>query len=374
MQLPLQNFAALMQTMAAAVQGSASQLLDLTVGSVLRAILEANASIALWLQWLIVQVLSVARAATSTGADLDSWMADFYFIRLPASFAQGEVTFSRYTPTQAAQVAVGVQVISNDGTQTFAVVADASNPNFNSVSNTYTVGAGVTSITVPVTSLVAGSAGNMQPGMVTLLGSPIYGIDTVSNSLPFAGGAAAEGDAAFRTRFALYIQSRSLATSLAIESAISGIQQNLTYVIQENVDAGGNALPGGFLVTIDDGSGDPPPSLISAAAAAVDLVRPVSSIASVRAPVIYLANVQMSLGISAGNTSSSVVSLVTNALESTINAIPVGGSLPWSRLAQIAYDASNAVTNVTAISLNGSTSDLSVPPYGVIKAGSMLVS
>ena len=62
--------------MAAAVQAAATQLLDLTVGSTLRAVLEANASVCLWMQWLILQVLRTTRAATSTGADLDSWMAD----------------------------------------------------------------------------------------------------------------------------------------------------------------------------------------------------------------------------------------------------------------------------------------------------------
>ena len=43
MQLSLQNFSALVEQAAAAVQGSAAQLLDFTAGSVLRAILEANA-------------------------------------------------------------------------------------------------------------------------------------------------------------------------------------------------------------------------------------------------------------------------------------------------------------------------------------------
>ena len=66
MQLSLQNFSTLVEGMAASVQGAAS-LLDLTVGSVLRAILEANAAVALWLQWLIVQVLATTRLATSTG-------------------------------------------------------------------------------------------------------------------------------------------------------------------------------------------------------------------------------------------------------------------------------------------------------------------
>lgn len=67
MQLSLQNFTTLMQNMAAAVQSASAQLLDLTVGSTLRAVLEANASVALWMQWLILLVLQTTRAATSTG-------------------------------------------------------------------------------------------------------------------------------------------------------------------------------------------------------------------------------------------------------------------------------------------------------------------
>ena len=67
MQLQLQSFASLVGSASAAVQGSARQLVDLTVGSTLRALLEASASIALWVQWLIVQVLQTTRAGTAEG-------------------------------------------------------------------------------------------------------------------------------------------------------------------------------------------------------------------------------------------------------------------------------------------------------------------
>ena len=39
--------------MGAALQGSATSLVDVSVGSVIRAIFEANASVVLWLQWLV---------------------------------------------------------------------------------------------------------------------------------------------------------------------------------------------------------------------------------------------------------------------------------------------------------------------------------
>src|SRR5690348_5359863 len=143
MQLSLQTFTSLVQNMAAAVQSAASQLLDLTVGSTLRAVIEANASIALWMQWLILQVLQSTRAATSTGADLDSWMADFSLSRLPATAARGTVTLSRYTPLGPALVPVGALVRTADGLQTFAVIADASNPAWNKAANGYALAAGV---------------------------------------------------------------------------------------------------------------------------------------------------------------------------------------------------------------------------------------
>jgi uncharacterized phage protein gp47/JayE len=119
MQLSLRNFSALVEGMAASVQGAAQSLLDLTVGSVLRAVLEANASVALWVQWLIVQVLATTRLATSTGADCDSFGADFGFTRLPAVVAVGAVTFSRFTPSAAAFIPAGTNVSTADNTLRF---------------------------------------------------------------------------------------------------------------------------------------------------------------------------------------------------------------------------------------------------------------
>ena len=104
MQLQLRTFDTIVASAAAAVQGAAATLLDLTVGSVLRAVLEANAGLGLWLQWLILQVLQTTRASTSAGSDLDSWMADFGLTRLAASPSSGMVTFSRYASNLSALI------------------------------------------------------------------------------------------------------------------------------------------------------------------------------------------------------------------------------------------------------------------------------
>ena len=115
MNLSLKSFSQLVEDMGAALQSSATALIDLSAGSVIRAIFEANASVVLWLQWLILLLLQTTRAATSTGSDLDSWMADFGLTRLPASPSSGIVTFSRYADNLAALIPVGAVVKTADG-------------------------------------------------------------------------------------------------------------------------------------------------------------------------------------------------------------------------------------------------------------------
>lgn len=199
MRLQLLNNAALMQVMAAAAQAGCARLANLTVGSALRAILQANASVALWLQWLITRVLLTTRAATSVGADLDSWVADYGLARLPAVAATGAVTLSRLVATGTATVPVGGQVRTGDGTASFAITADPGNPAWTGAGG-YALRPGQAGVTVPVAALVAGAAGNVQPGAISLLASAMPGVDAVGNAQACTGGLDAEGDAALRAR------------------------------------------------------------------------------------------------------------------------------------------------------------------------------
>ena len=75
----------------AAIQAGATKLLKFTPGAVLLAIVEAIAGVVLWLQGLIVYVLTITRFATSVGADADSWGADFGFTREAAVAASGGI-------------------------------------------------------------------------------------------------------------------------------------------------------------------------------------------------------------------------------------------------------------------------------------------
>jgi uncharacterized phage protein gp47/JayE len=374
MQLSLQNFVSLVETMAAGVQATSKLLLDLSVGSVLRAILEANASIALWMQWLILQVLQTTRAATSTGTDLDSWMADFSLVRLPAVAATGTVTFSRFTPLGASLVPTGALVRTADGSQTFFVATDTTNTTYSAGQGGYLLADGMASFDLPVQAQVSGSAGNVLAGSVTLLATAVPGIDTVSNSAPFANGADAESDVALRGRFTNFLDSRSRATPLAIGYGITSIQPGMQYVIQENTDPSGAIRPGSFVVTVDDGSGSPSASLLATVVSVIEGIRPIGSIYTVRAPQLTVANISLTLTLTAGSTNSAVASLVSSGITAYVNALPIGAALPATRIAQVAYAASPLITNVSQILINGAAADMTPTPVGVVKAGVITVN
>ena len=374
MQLSLQTFLTLVQGMAATVQAAASQILDLTVGSTMRALLEASASVALWMQWLILLVLQMTRAATSSGADLDSWMADFSLTRLPASPASGTVTFSRYNTGATALVPVGTLVKTIDGSQTFAVAADSSVSGWNQQLNGYVLGIGVASLDAPVIAQTPGSVGNVLANTITVLAAALAGIDYVTNAVAFVNGVDAESDAAFRLRFQNFLASCSRATIASVEYAIGTVQQGLSYVIQENENPLGQFQLGNFVVFIDDGSGYPSNSLLSAVQQAINDVRPVGSTFAVFPPTVTQVDVSLSVVAVNGINIASVAPQIVAAIQDYINALPVGASLPASRVIQVAYDTSPNVANVTNVLLNNQASDIAISPSGVAMAGAIVVS
>ena len=371
--LPVQTFSGLLEQMAASVQGGAAQLVDFSVGSVLRALMEACGAVALWLQWLILQVLSATRAATSQGPDLDTWMADFSLTRLPGCAATGIVTFARYTPGVAATIAVGATVLTLDGSLSFTVVAQPANPAWNG-SNGYELAATLLSVDVPVSAAEVGTAGNVLAAAIGLIASPIPGVDTVINAMPLTSGLAAESDAAFRVRFQLYINSRSLATSGATAFAIMSVRQGLRYAIIENQNTVGATQPGNFCVTVDDGTGSPSGTLLSGVQAAVDAVRPIGATYSVAAPEITAVTVVASLETANPLTHAAVAAGAQAAILAWIATLPVGGTLAVSKIDALAHATDPSVVSVTSTLINGAAVDVTAPPNGILLPVSVTVS
>lgn len=356
-------------TMATAVQAKAKVLVDFTIGSVTRAIVEAAAQVVIWLEGLILLLLATTRAASSNGADLDSWMADYGLTRLAATSSTGQVTFSRFTPTYQAVVPVGTVIQTADGTQQFTVIADTNQSAYSATLGGYVIAASVGSAIATVQAINTGSVTNVLANTITTLTQAIQYVDTVTNAAAFTNALDAETDTAFRARFVAYLGSLSKATKAAIGAAILAVKQGLQYKLLENVNYAGATQMGNIVAIVDDGTGSPPSPLLSSVANAIDAVRPFTSTFEVHAPVVVTANVTMTITTASGYTHSAVVATVTTALQSFINGLALGTSLPYSRLAQVAYDASPGVTNVTAVTLNGGTADLAATSLQVIKYG-----
>ncbi len=360
--------------MAASVQGAATTLLDLTVGSVLRAILEANASVALWLQWLIVQTLNVTRLATSSGADCDSFGADFGFARLPAVVASGQVTFARFTPSLQALIPVGSLVTTAANSQSFMVIPDPTNAAYSAEQGGYVLATNIAAVNALIVAVVSGSAGNVQPGAISLLSSAISGVDTVTNLAALTGGLDAESDQAFKARFGTYLAGLSKATNAAIGSAVSAIMQGLSYAIVENVNQVGMTQMGHFVVTVDDGTGAPSANLIATVQQAIDEIRPIGTTFAVQGPVVTAANISMTLTTDGSADHAQAIAAVASVVDAFIAALPVGGALSYTRLAQLAYDATSSVTNISGLLLNGTTADIVPGPFGAVRSGVITVS
>lgn len=373
MSIQTQSFTTIVQNIVTAIQGGASSLVDLTVGSILRATTEAFAGVVLWLQGIALQIASLTRLATSSGSDADSFCADFGFTRLPAQQATGAVTFARFTATMQATIPVGTIVQSADGTQQYTVVADTTQAAYSPTLGAYVIAAGTTSCTASIQSVNAAAAANASAGQISVLAGAIPYVDTVTNAVGLTNGADAESDADFRARFVTWVASLSKATRAAIGNAVTSLQLGMVYTITEGLTYAGTTQTGYFYVVVDDGTGSPSSTLLSSVSNAVDAVRPVGSTFGIFAPVVVSANIGMTITTATGYDHTATVALVSAALTAYINSLPLGTSLTFSRLAQIAYDASAGVTNVTAVTLNGGTSDLAATAKQVIKIGTATI-
>ena len=373
--LNLKSFATLISDQTAAIQAKSSALLDFTIGSVLRAMVEANSGVVLWLESMALQILAATRAATSTGSDLDSFVNDFGLSRLPGVVSVGTLTFSRFSPVQQVVIPVGATVSTADGSQKFIVVADVTNGAYSAGLGGYVAAGGTASVNVTANSINQAAAANVVAGSITAMTTSIPGIDTVTNALSFTAGQDPETNAALRVRFRAYIASLSKATLGAVSYAIMTTQSGLYYKITENQDyLTGAAKGGSFFVIVDDGTGAPSSTLLASVYTAIDAVRAAGVQFSVWPPNLIYASVALTITTGPSYDHATAVTVVYNALVTYINNLPVGTSLPYTRVIQIAYDASPGVTNVSGVTIKGSTSDLAASSRSAIKVATVSVS
>lgn len=369
----------LVSTIVTGIQSSSSALLDFAVGSILLAIAEAFADVVLWLQGLILYAAALCRASTCKGADLDSWFAQFGWARSGAVAATTPLTFARFNTTLATYIPVGATVQSADGTQTFTVGTDTTNGAYSVNAGGagvpgYLLPAGTSSVTCTSTASTAGAAGNVLANTLTVITAPIVGVDYVTNAASATGGANAQTDAQALIGFQQWEASLSRATLAAVQYAALSVQPGLFVGVLENISVTGSAQNGTFTLMVDDGSGTPPAALLTAVANAVNLYRGLGIPWAVLGPTLVSAPVVIQIRLAAGYTSAVVLAQVQAAILAYINTTGFGATVSFNRLAQVAFDASPGVANVTGITLAGATVDLVATSVQVIRCASVTAS
>ena len=355
MQLSLFSRTSLVQGFAAAAQAACETVLDFSIGAVLRAIGEAQATLSLWFQVLLLNVLSMTRLATSSGTDVDSWVGDFGLTRQPAVAATGQVTLSRYVATVAALIVPGVQVKTTDGTQTFTVTADPTNPAWSTTQGAlpgYFMPIGTASVTVPVQAVNAGVQGNIGAGTISLVASAVAGVDTVTNAIAFTNGVNAESDAALKASFLAFILSLPATTNAALEYAASQVQQGLLIQVASAVPQ-----PGFTTIYVDDGSGAPSASLLSTVYTACAPVAAEGITLLVVGPTTVPVTVTAILNLVPGASAQVVQANVNTALAAYIEQLGFGATLPYLNTAGVILGVSG-VASIAALVLNGGAADI----------------
>ncbi len=363
--LPTQSFSTMVSNVVAGIQGRANKLVNFAIGSTLRAIAEGFAGLFLWFQALVLKLLTAIRLSTSTGIDVDTFTADFMPLvagttspRLGAQAASGLVTFGRYTAgPSSCFIPVGTTVKTNDGSQEFAVTANTLFSSYSATLDGYTIPVAVATLDVPVESVTPGSGGNVQAGAITIMTSPVTGVDYVVNDATFTNGADQESDTALKARFSAYILGLARGDIYGLSAAIASTGVNIQWTLVENYNFDGSVRYGYFFVVADDGSGSPSPDFLAGVLEAVDSVRPLGIQCQVFPPTIVVADVAMQIGTTTGYNHNTVVAAVIANITSRINDLGLGVSLAYSILSSWAYEVPGVKT-VTAVTLNGGTGDL----------------
>ena len=123
--------------------------------------------------------------------------------------------------------------------------------------------------------------------------------------------------------------------------------------------------PGNFFAIIDDGSGTPPTSLLTAVSLAINAKRAYGVRYQVYPPALVVTNVNMPILTASGYVHGSVAEQVSAAISQFLNTAPLDMMVVTiSQLIQIARDTSPGVTDVpiSTVLINGANANLVLTP------------
>lgn len=229
----------------------------------------------------------------------------------------------------------------------YEVVADTTNPNYDALTNMYRMPANATEVFVKVEAVNAGVASHVTANVLTVMPTPLTGIDGTSNPYGIANASDRESNEAHRARFKLFVQGVGNTSSRpSIEAAIAGTQVGLQYTILEKVaDDGVTPKDGHFVAVVADQFGQLSTELFEAVKTSVDKVRPITTTFSIKPPTLVVPTIVVKVIVSAPYVEATVLSAVQLAIYNSFIITASGAKLVFTKLMQLAQ----AVTGVSEI-------------------------
>lgn len=331
-------------------------------GSVIRTIIESLLAEVDIQNYTVGQIYKAMNIDTSTGKDLDAIVSILGVTRKPATYAEGTVIFGRsdiYNTDIAIQYAqmVSTKKDNNSGnTHEFIVIDDDAK-----------LKAGDLQATVNIRATEPGHI-FLPVNTITIMNTPIIGIEYVTNLIEFNGGSNEETDEELRERAKHALAGLGKGTNVALRSAIMSIDGVIDAVVLDmNRGVGTSDI---IVVTSDI-----PPS--TALQDEIDYTASITKASGIHVGIIYptisTQDISITLtNVSGGEIPDGYTDVAGNAIVNYCNGLLVGDTLIISQLERA---IGNAIDNpdidvVTAIP----TANIVPPNVQVIRSGSITIN
>jgi uncharacterized phage protein gp47/JayE len=309
-----------------AYQARCPQLTDYNVGEIMLGLAEGDRDVAADLLYQAERQLNRAMIDGATGDDLETLLAGFGFTRQEAVQASTTLRFSvndpaPYDVTIPAGTVVSTEGAGDEEPVEFATDEEAVLP------------ADATSVDVDATAVLGGAAGNVTSGTLVEIVDELPGVDAVNNPTDAREGVDAWSDVEYRSAFRAWLAGRGKATPAAIEGRALEVPGVVSAHLRENHPSRGyNKL------YVSSGSeGAVSVSLLEAVADALgDEYRGAGTALSVLGADTTSVDVELTLTVRAGYSSSVVQAAVTAAITRYLHALPCAEDVRLARLVQYA--------------------------------------
>lgn len=298
------------------------------------------------------RVLRLGFAETSSGAYLDRRADEHGVTRRAAAKAAGRV---KLTGNAGATVPKGTVFATGAGTR--FVTKEAA------------VLAADGTADAAVEAEKAGFAGNAASGTITQIPVSVSGLSSVVNPEPTLGGYDTETDASLLERLLLRVRNQATSGNAAHHKMwaleTDGIGDARIFPLWNG--------PGTVkVVLLDQNKRAPTTQLVAAAADHIEQARPIGAAVTVAAADEVPVHVSVDVTLS-GGTQASVTAAIENGIRDYLKSLAFTDPVVrYTRIANVVLDT-EGVQDYTALTVNGSTVNLTIPDGSVAVPGTVTV-